>query len=200
MTRVAAVLKSDPRFDPRKRTLFAASHVTLFTRVNACFFRVTACFFRWGQISRALLPKRFLGPFLISLMQESTPGANFGTVESDFRAKRCICAGHLRVKYLTRVNAPISECTRVMTRVLAVFRSVRGSVHGSGKTPRVAGRRGWVTPRVKTLARPLLKKVLCPLLKKAPVPLLKKALCPKPRAAENGTVDKGRVCVLWLFG
>jgi hypothetical protein len=38
---------------------------------------------------------------------------------------------------LTRVNAPISECTRVMTRV--------------GEKPAVAGRRGWVMPRVKTL-------------------------------------------------
>jgi hypothetical protein len=55
MTRVAAVLKSDPRFDPRKRTLFVVTQVTPFTRVNACFFRVTACFFahslRWGQVS-----------------------------------------------------------------------------------------------------------------------------------------------------
>jgi hypothetical protein len=37
-------LKADPRFDPRTRTLFAATQVTIFTRVNACCFRVTACF------------------------------------------------------------------------------------------------------------------------------------------------------------
>ena len=45
VTRVAAVLKSDPRFDPRERTLFAVTQVTLFARVNACFFiRAIACF------------------------------------------------------------------------------------------------------------------------------------------------------------
>jgi hypothetical protein len=63
-------------------------------------------------------------------MQKSTPGAKFGPVGSDIRAKRCVNAGHLRVKFDPRkrtyfgVHAGddprfgrFSECTRVMTRV-----------------------------------------------------------------------------------
>ena len=89
---MAAVLKSDPRFDTRKRTLFAATQVTLFTCVNACFFRVVAFFwpkFAVGQISTSKMifacggiDERDLSSFLISPMQKSTLGAKFGPVES----------------------------------------------------------------------------------------------------------------------
>jgi hypothetical protein len=63
-------------------------------------------------------------------MQKSTLGAKFCPAESDFRAKRCVYAGHLRVKFDPRKRtyfgvhagddprfSHFSECARVMTRV-----------------------------------------------------------------------------------